>query len=136
MTVGLRVGPIYYIVGTESFAHSFFSTIAYRLENNKWGSKFPHLMNELYKKETDYKKCIKIRKELEIIKNELSKLTPDKIIWDIEDLTKQPPWGNNLAETITDMSNYYVTSDGKQLFDIWEKALQTAIETKKTLKIQ
>ena len=136
MAVGLRVGPIYYILGTGSFVHSFFSTIAYRLENNKWGSKFPNLMNELYKKEISYKKCKKIKSELEIIKDEFSKLTPDKVIWDIEDLAKQPPWGNNLAETITNMSNYYVTSDGKQLFDVFEKALQTAIETKKMLKIQ
>jgi hypothetical protein len=136
MAVGLRVGPIYYILGAGNFVHSFFSTIAYRLENNKWGSRFPNLMNELYKKETDYKKCIKMKKELETIKREFSKLTPDNVIWDIEDLNKQPPWGNNIAETITDMSNYYLTSDGKQLFDVLEKALKTAIETKKTIKIQ
>jgi hypothetical protein len=134
--VGLRVGPIYYVLGTSDFLHSFFSTIAYRLENNKWGSKFPILMNELYKKEIDYKECKKILNELNIIKKELSKLTPDKIIWDIENLEKQAPWGNNVAETITNMSNYYVTSDGKQLFNVFETALKATIEIKKTIKIQ
>lgn len=26
----------------------FFSTVAYNLENKKWGTKFPVIMNELY----------------------------------------------------------------------------------------
>ena len=136
MAAGLKVGSSYYVLGTGSFVHSFFSTIAYRLENNKWGSRFPCLMNELYRKEIDYKKCLKILNELKIIKQELSQFAPDKVIWDIDDLNKQPPWGKNIAETITDMSNYYVTSDGKQLFDVLETALQTAIDIKKKIKIQ
>jgi hypothetical protein len=84
--VGLRVGPIYYVLGSSDFVHSFFSTIAYRLENNEWGSRFPIVMNGLYRKEVDYKECKKLLIELRSIKKELSKLSPDKIIWDIEDL--------------------------------------------------
>lgn len=74
--------------------------------------------------------------ELKIIKQELSNLTPDKVIWDIDDLTKLPPWGDNIAETITDLSNYFVTSDGKQLLDVFENALQASIDIKKSIKIQ
>jgi len=53
MAVGLKTGPIFYIIGTGSFMHSFFSTIAYRLEDNKWGTKFPNLMNGLYNAEIE-----------------------------------------------------------------------------------
>ena len=45
--VSFRVGCMMYEIGTASFLHSFFSTVAYRLENNRWGSKFPVIMNEL-----------------------------------------------------------------------------------------
>jgi hypothetical protein len=34
------------------------------------------------------------------------------------------------------MSNYYVTSDGKQLFDVLEIALKATIDTKKKIRIQ
>jgi len=136
MAVGLQTGPIFYMIGTASFMHSFFSTIAYRLEDNKWGSKFPNLMNGLYNAEIEPEESKWVLGELEIIKQELAKLTPDKVIWDIDDLTKQPPWGDNIAKTITNLSNYFVTNDGKQLLDVFEKALNASIDIKKTIKIQ
>lgn len=33
------------------FLFYFFSTISYNLENHKWGSKFPVIMNQLYQGE-------------------------------------------------------------------------------------
>ena len=39
MAVGLTVMFYWYHVGTGDFLHSFFSTIAFNLENKKWGSK-------------------------------------------------------------------------------------------------
>lgn len=39
-----------------------------------------------------------------------------KVIWDIDDMTKMPPWGKNISKDITDLSNYFVTSDGKDFF--------------------
>jgi 2,3-bisphosphoglycerate-dependent phosphoglycerate mutase len=136
MAVGLKTDPIFYMIGTGSFMHSFFSTIAYRLEGNKWGSKFPNLMNGLYNAEVEPDVSKWVLDELQIIKLELSRLTPDKVIWDIDNLTKRPPWGDNIAKTITDLSNYFVTSDGKQLLDVFEEALRASIDIKKPIKIQ
>ncbi len=31
----------------------------------------------------------------------------------IDDLFKQPPWGKNISNDITNLSNYFVTSDGE-----------------------
>ncbi len=136
MAAGLKTGPIFYLIGTGSLMHSFFSTIAYRLEDNKWGSKFPNLMNGLYKAAIEPEESKWVLDELKMIKQELSKLTPDKVIWDIDDLAKQPPWGDNIANTITHLANYFVTSDGRQLLDVFEKALQTSIDIGKPIKIQ
>ena len=73
--------------------------------------------------------------ELNTIENELKNLSPDKAIWDIEDLTKQPPWGNKISNQITDLSNYFITSDGRDFLTIFQNALDAAIEIKKDVII-
>lgn len=46
--VGFKVKYYWFQIGSEDFLFSFFSTVAYNLENKKWGTKFPVIMNELY----------------------------------------------------------------------------------------
>ncbi len=48
MAVGFKVKFYWYQIGHGDFLHSFFSTVAYNLENGNWGSRFPVIMNELY----------------------------------------------------------------------------------------
>ncbi len=100
MVVGLQTGPIFFKIGTGSFLHCFFSTISYNLENSKGGSKFPYLMNDLYRKELTPENIEKAEIELNIIHTALKSFPPNKVIWDIEDLSQRPPWGNNIADRI------------------------------------
>ena len=123
--VSFRVGWIMYEIGTSSFLHCFFSTVAYRLENDRWGSKFPKVMNAFVAK-----------RELEQIREGLDELLPDKVIWDIGDLSEQPPWGNNISNTITSLGNYFVTSDGRDFIEVFNSALDTAMEIKEDVLIQ
>ena len=74
-----------------------------------------------------------IRSEINTIENELKKLSPNKVIWDIEDPVKQPPWGKKISNQITDLSNYFITSDGRDFLTIFHKALDIAIEIKKDI---
>lgn len=46
--VGFKVKFYWYQIGSGDFLHAFFSTVAYNLENMKWGSRFPVIMKELY----------------------------------------------------------------------------------------
>ena len=135
MAVGFSVNFYWYQVGNGEFLNSFFSTIAYNLENGKWGSKFPIIMNELYQGEIKCDNLDLAIKELNEITISLQKLPPQKVIWDIEDLSKQPPWGNNISEEITDLSNYFVTSEGEDLITLFRHALEKARELKTSLKI-
>jgi len=48
MAVGFKVKFYWYQIGNGAFLHSFFSTVAYNLENGNWGSRFPIIMCELY----------------------------------------------------------------------------------------
>lgn len=135
MAIGFKVDFLWYQVGTIDFLHSFFSTISYNLEENKWGSKYPVLMNELYQGRLSWKNANKVIKELQIVKDELKKFTPEYVVWDIEDISKQPPWGNNIIPDITDLSNYFITSDGRSLINVILMALNDSISEKTDVEI-
>jgi len=47
MAVGIIVDFLWFPIGTADFVHSFFSTICFNLEQKKWGSRFPYVMNQL-----------------------------------------------------------------------------------------
>lgn len=136
MAVGFKVDFFWYQIGSGDFLHSFFSTVAVNLEDGKWGKRFPVIMNDLYKGKIDNKKVKKAIKEVEKIKTELKKITPDKVVWDIDDLTKQPPWGDEISTDITDLSNYFVTSDGEDFLSIFMNALNEAKEMNTSIEIE
>lgn len=131
MAVGFRIDFLWYQIGHRNFLHSFFSTICYRLEDGQWGGKYPYLMNKLYQGNLDWEDVKYAKKELEDVKEKLKKFESSKVVWDVEDLKKQPPWGNNISEDITDLSNYFVTSDGRDLISVIFKVFEEA-ETERT----
>jgi len=136
MAVGFKVKFYWYQIGHADFLQAFFSTVAYHLENEKWGSRFPVIMNELYSGKIESGNVDKALKELLIIKRELRVFSPEKIVWDIENLSKQPPWGNDISKDITDLSNYFVTSDGNDFITIFTHALEKAKEVNVEIEIK
>ena len=61
---------------------------------------------------------------------------PDQVIWDIDDRSLTPPWGDNISEDITDLSNYFVTSEGEDFLSVFAAALDKAQQRNAPLKIQ
>ena len=135
MAVGFSVKFFYYSIGSADFLHSFFSTVAVNLEGGKWGSRFPVLMNELYQGNLSVKKTDVAIEELTCIREELKSFPPEKAVWDIDDLSKQPPWGKNISEEITDLSNYFVTSEGEDFISVFFTALKESKEMNAPLEI-
>lgn len=76
--VGFKVKYNYWEIGSASFLNSFFSTIAYRLEKGKWGSKYPVIMNELYQGKLSCDNVPAAKKELEKIKKNLQSIRQTK----------------------------------------------------------
>ena len=54
---------------------------------------------------------------------------------DAEDLSLTPPWGNNISSDITDLSNYFVTSDGRDLISVLSEAMNEAKEMQCDIEI-
>ena len=135
MAIGFKIDFLWYQVGTPDFLHAFFSTISYNLEGNKWGSKYPILMNELYQGKLKWENASKAVEELKLIREKLKKFSAEYVVWDIEDMSKQPPWGKNISTDITDLSNYFITSDGRDLISVILMALNDSIYEKKDVEI-
>jgi 2,3-bisphosphoglycerate-dependent phosphoglycerate mutase len=101
MAVAIEVENIATELGTQEFVHCFFSTLSYQLENGEWGSKFPALMTELYQGSLKAAHARAALSELRNAKNMLSKFPPSDVVWDIEDISISPPWGDNIAPRLT-----------------------------------
>jgi len=68
--VGFLVRNYWVEFGSSDALYSWFSTICYRLEDSKWGSRFPIVMKDLYYDEeygVPYEKVEQFREELETI---------------------------------------------------------------------
>ena len=123
-------------VGSPPFLHCFFSTVSANLEPAGWGTRFPVLKNKLYQGNVPAKELPKLRNELNTAHKELKKYPPSKVVWDIENRELKPPWGENISKHITDLSNYFVTSDGKDLFNVLFKSIKVAEHSKVPLRIE
>ncbi len=126
MAVGFQFWYYWYKVGMGDFLYSFFSTICYNLENGQWGSIYPYVMKELYSEKLKWQNIKFARDELKEIQGRLKEILPDKVVWNFEDLSACPPWGDNISNEITDLSNYFITSDGRNLisllFEVFDEA--------------
>lgn len=68
MPAYLKTQFIFIDLGHPDFLHSFFSSICFHLENKKWGSRFPKIMNGLYTgllKNNDFDEALEELKEIE-----------------------------------------------------------------------
>jgi hypothetical protein len=128
MSVGIKVGSIIDEIGAPSFVHAFFSTISAHCEPQGWGTQLPHLINELYQGTLSYINAAAALEELKIAKTCLSKLSASKVVWDIENKELRPPWGTNIAETITDLGNYFISSTGRDVFALLMESLEYSIK--------
>jgi 2,3-bisphosphoglycerate-dependent phosphoglycerate mutase len=136
VSVGLRVRSNVWLVGTGDFFHAFFSTISAQLEPDGWGSRFPVLMNELYNGELAAEHAPAALAELDQVREELREHPPSDVVWDVEDRDKQPPWGDDISDEITDLGNYFVTEDGKDLIEVAGEAIAYAGRAGAPLRVQ
>lgn len=124
MAVGFRVGSVVDVVGTPEFLHAFFSTISSRLEPRGWGTRYPELFHRLYRGALSVASADKVLGDVLEIREKLRAFKPQEVVWDLENPSAKPPWGDAISEEITDLSNYFVTSTGRDLFDVLIECLE------------
>ncbi|MBR5682402.1 MAG: immunity 70 family protein [Ruminococcus sp.] len=135
MSVGFKVKFYWYQVGSADFLFSFFSTVACNLENGRQGERFPMIKNLCDNGRLEINELSAALEEIALIKAELKRFSADKVVWDMDDLSKQPPWGSNISPDITDLSNYFVTSDGEDFITVLQHAVEKAVSLGTELEI-
>jgi 2,3-bisphosphoglycerate-dependent phosphoglycerate mutase len=136
VSVAVWVGRKTFEIGHSAFFKSWFSTIFVRLENGDWGRSFPIIMRDFYSGAVPAEKVVPASAELDAIRAQLASFPPDQVVWDFEDRNAQPPWGQAISPRITSLANYYVTSDGKDLFEVLTRAFAEAAKTKQGITIR
>lgn len=136
MAVGFKVKFYWYQVGSGEFLNSFFSTIAYNLEERKWGSRYPYVMNHFYNGILEAGDIDAAINEVKEIQMRLKEYSPEKVVWNMENLSMCPPWGDDISADITDLSNYFITSEGDNLIILMLQALETAKELNLPIQIE
>ena len=117
MTIAFRHGAVITEIGIDVVLHSLLSTVAVRLEDGEWGAHFPLILIKLYQGRLDALDADAALLELRQIQACLARLEPDKVIWDFNDFSRQPPWGEAVAPRIISLANYHTTNTGQCLLD-------------------
>lgn len=136
MALELRAGSVLWEVGSPDFLHAFFSTIAARLEPGGWGSRFPATMRTLYAGRIAGDEAARAVAELDQVRAELRAFGPAQVVWSYEDRAQRPPWGDDISPEITSLADYFVTSDGRDLFAVLGEALSHAARSGEELTIR
>ncbi|RYY82012.1 MAG: hypothetical protein EOO15_23615 [Chitinophagaceae bacterium] len=128
MAVALKQENVITEIGHYGVVHSWFSTVATRLEDSKWGSKFPTVMLSLHqgKLRNDQGKAALL--ELKSIAESLSKLSTSELVWDAEDHAKRPPPEHQKNPKATSLVNYFLTANGLDLTQEFIGNVESMIE--------
>ena len=136
MAVFFKVQRYLYSVGTGDFLFAFFSTVAVRLENGRWGSRFPAIMRELYQGELPVSHLEKAESELMRIQKLLQALPVTDVVWDFHDQKKRPIWEGIIDRDIRNLADFFITNSGADLFDNLFHAIRHAESVQESVRIE
>lgn len=100
-------------IGTNDYLYCFYSTIVANLSKNlkEISLAIDFLKDGKCKGSAGYETA----RQFNLIRDQLSRLRTNKIVYDIENVNKKAPWGNNISPVVTSCGNFFVTSEGKDL---------------------
>ncbi len=132
--VDLYVQNTMWTVGEDWFLHSFFSTIAYRLEPDGWGSRFPALMKELYNGRLALDRVPDAQRELETVRAELAERPPEQRVFAYEDPERETPWP--VPPGAESLADCFLTANGDNLLEVIAETLEDALEADADVEIR
>jgi 2,3-bisphosphoglycerate-dependent phosphoglycerate mutase len=132
--VDLYVQNTMWTVGEDWFLHSFFSTVAYRLEPDGWGSRFPALMKELYNGRLPLDRVANAQRELETMRAELAQRPPEERVFAYEDPERPTPWP--VPPGAASLADCFLTAHGDNLLEVIAETLEDALEAEADVEIR
>jgi len=135
MTVGLKIRSIVVEVGPSRILTAFFSSIHCNLEGDKWGGEFPVLLNEFYSGTLPAESAAAALQELSAVDSKFKNLSPQKVVWDFEDLEMSRPDGVPYNDGANNLSEFFVTKTGHSLISVIESRIHYMIKKNRDMTI-
>lgn len=83
----------------------------------------------------DCSDCLMTARQFNMAHDELAKLPPERMIYDIAHPERTAPWGTNISPVITSCANYFTSGDGQDLFSEIVRVFCIAAYTKSDVEI-
>lgn len=104
-------------IGSSADWISVYSTAELRLGHQK--KKIPLALAFMKTGKCDAKDGIETARQINLMRDEFAKLSPDKVVYDIDNPKQAVPWADDLSPVITSCANLFTTADGKDmLFEV------------------
>lgn len=121
-------------VGGGDIWFSVYSTIEIRLKSFK--NQIPEIIHFFKTGKCSTESALETARQFNLLRDELSKYTPDKAVYNMNNLSEKPPWENDLSPVVTSCGNLYTTADGKDLLFEIVSILTYPFYAKVSLKIE
>lgn len=113
MTIISDDGKYIVSVGSSTIWWALYSTI------RRWVEGYPERYQGVDKLFQEFactsEAALEVAVELDGIRSELSRIKPDKAVYDINHLEVSPPWKNNISPNVLSCADLFTTEDGKNL---------------------
>lgn len=136
MKIGLRYSGIWNEIGDSELLQAFFSTIAYRLEANNWGSIYPNLQKKLYYESLAVEDLESALSEVKDIRTKLAEFTKEDIVLDINKIRNQSEKLYYSQIKAKNLSECFITIKNKNLFDGLIEVFEFCKKRRISIKIQ
>lgn len=100
-------------VGTNDILFSLYSTVMVKLKNNY--SELSDAISFFQTGKCKYDNALNCARQINLIRDKLSQISPDDSVYDMNDMSKEAPWKGKLSPIITSCGNMFTTTDGKDL---------------------
>ena len=134
MIISCKNGKAYIDIGGYDTWKALSSTIQVRLKDVS--AKIPCVLSFLESGTCNFEQCLCTAKQFNIVRDSFALFSPDKVVYDAQDLTITPPWGRNISPIITSCGNYFTTADGRDLLAEIVRLFSIAAYTKTDVKIE
>ena len=132
MTIMSEDGKMFVDVGNTDIWICFYSTIITHLTHIK--KDITLALKFIECGECNAKDCLDTARQLNLIRDNLSMLTIDKLVYDYKNPKKKLPWTNKVSPVVTSCGNFFTTADGKDLiFEVNAVLCYSSIKSKKVI---
>ena len=100
-------------VGNSEYWNCFCSTIFTKLNSMK--DSIPFALKFLENGTCEADDCLETARQLNLIRDKLSQLSTDEIVFDYKDPTNKKHKNINISPIVTSCGNFFTTADGKDL---------------------